>query len=568
MVLSLILFIALWMSSRTIAQEPVQPTAVPDAEAGLAIYSERCTVCHGETGAGDGQQAVNAGLQPAAFTDPEYRLNANPQVMFDVIANGNMASGMPPFGEASSNPLSAASIWDLIAAAYSFSTPPESIALGEELVMAQEGVQLPDAAYWFTHSNAEAIADLVAGEFGFAAAALSAEEQMAVVDYGRSQTYTYIDPFAPPEPIELGVIGGQVINGTSLEPVAEGTATLRGFTFDLEEMVNQSAALDAEGMFEFTVTDVSPDLVYIVDVDYGDLSFNSNANQLTRANPALELPVIVYETTTDVSGINIGQLHVIFNLTEGQLNVSEFYVFNNEDTAVFIGETGSADDGVIDISLPAGAQNVSFERAFGGFDRFVPANEVIQTETGWADTVPIQPGAASANLLVSYTLPYEDSLRLAHPVAYPINSASATIPDVGVEIEGDNWVAQGGQTTPGGNILSYVNADMANADTLNIALSGKPQLVRDAQGNTLLVRDHNQELVIGSIVFLLAVAIAGIVLYRWQHPTTNQQDEAEELLYAIADLDDAFEAGELEESSYQHQREQLKGDLAAIWQTR
>ena len=556
------------MNQQTTAQEPVQPTTLPYAETGLAIYAERCTVCHGETGAGDGQQAMNAGLQPAAFADPEFRLNANPQVMYDVISNGNIANGMPPFGDASSNPIAEANRWDLIAAAYSFSTPPDSIALGEELVTAQEDAQLPDAAYWFTHSNAEAIADLLAGEFGFDASALSEEEQMAVVDYGRSQTYTYIDPFAPPEPIELGVIGGQVINGTTLEPLTEGLATLRGFTFDLEEIVNQSAELDAEGMFEFTVTDVDPELVYIVDIDYGDLSFNSNADQLTKANPTLELPVIVYETTTDVSGINIAQLHVILNLSEGQLNVSEFYVFNNADTAVFMGETGNLDDGVIDISLPAGAENISFERAFGGFDRFVPAGDVIQTETGWADTIPIQPGTASANLLVSYTLPYEDGLRLAHPVAYPINSASATIPDVGVDLTGDNWIAQGGQATASGNILSFANADMTNADTLNITLSGKPQLVQDARGNALIVRDQNRELVIGSIVFLLAVAIAGVVLYRWQHPTVTQQDEANELLYAIAELDDAYEAGEVEESSYQHQREQLKGDLAAIWQTR
>ncbi len=567
MALLLVLLTGLWMSPHTIAQEPVQPTTPPNAEAGLAIYAERCAVCHGVTAAGDGEQALNAGLEPPAFANPEYRLNANPQVMFDMLSNGNMANGMPPFGDASTNPIAEASRWDLIAAAYSFSTPPDSIALGEELA-AQEDVQFPDAGYWFTHSNAEAIADLLAGEFGFEAAALSEAEQMAVVDYGRSQTYTFIDPFAPPEPIELGVISGQVINGTTVEPLAEGSVTLRGFTFDLEEIVNQTAELDAEGKFEFTVTDVLPDLVYIADVEYGDLSFNSNADQLTRVNPTLELPVIVYETTTDVSGINIAQLHVIFNLAEGELQVSEFYVFNNEDTAVFVGETGNVDDGVIKISLPAGAENISFQRAFGGFDRFVPAGEVIQTETGWSDTIPIQPGTASANLLVSYTLPYEDGLRLAHPIAYPINAASAMIPDVGVEFAGDNWVAQGGQTTSSGNILSYVNADTSNVDTLNITLSGKPQVIQDAQGNALIVRDQNRELVIGSIVFLLALAIAGVVLYRWQHPTVTQQDEAEDLLYAIANLDDAYEAGELDESSYQHQREQLKGDLTAIWQNR
>ena len=556
------------MSQQTTAQEPVQPTTLPNAEVGLAIFAERCAVCHGETAAGDGQQALDAGLQPPAFADPEYRLNANPQLMFDLISNGNMANGMPPFGVASSNPIPEANRWDLIATAYSFGTPPESIALGEELVAEQADVQFPEADYWFTHSNAQAIADLVAGDFGFDGATLSEEERLAVVDYGRSQTYTYIDPFAPPEPIALGVITGQVINGSTVEPLTEGTANLRGFTFDLEEVVNQTTTLDADGKFEFTVTDVPPDLVYLTNVDYGGLSFNSSADQLIRSDPNLEMPIIVYDSTSNVDGISIQQLHVILNLADGQLQVSEFYVFNNDDTAVFVGTSGDPNEGTTAISLPAGAENINFQRAFGGFDSFVPATEVIQTETGWMDTVPIRPGTASANLLVSYDLPYEDGLQLAHPVAYTVNSASATLPNVGIELEGENWIAQGAQATAGGNILSFVNPDMTTTDTLNITLSGKPQLVVDEQGNALLVRDQNRELIIGSIVLLFVLAIAGIVLYRWQHPAMSQQDEADLLLYAIADLDDAYEAGELDDSSYQHEREQLKGDLAVIWQNR
>ena len=99
----LILFVALgiallnYSTPPIAAQETAVPTALPDAAAGLAIYNERCAVCHGEMGDGLGQQAVQAGLQPTAFADPNYRLTADPARMFEVINNGNLANGMPPF---------------------------------------------------------------------------------------------------------------------------------------------------------------------------------------------------------------------------------------------------------------------------------------------------------------------------------------------------------------------------------------------------------------------------------------------------------------------------------------
>ena len=562
---SLLLSIIFLANHNLSAQETVQPEIPPDAESGLAIYNERCSVCHGVTGNGDGESAIEAGLEPPAFADPTYRLEANPQNMYDIISNGSLANGMPPFGDGSSNPVDPVNRWDLIAAAYSFSTPPESITLGEEIAAEQSDIEFPDADYWFTHSNAEALADLADGEFGFDASALSEEEQLAVVDYGRSLTYNYLDPFAPPDPIELGVISGQVVNGSTLEPLNEGTVTLRAFTFDLDEALTLETELGEDGRFQFEVTDAHPDWVYLTSVEFEEMSFNSDANQLQRENPTLEMPIIVYNTTTDPSELRIQQLHLIINFDQDLLQVSEFYVFNNEGTAVFTGETGNPEAGTTNFFLPAGAENVSFQRAFGGFDSFIPASEVIQTETGWADTVPVRPGESTLNLLVSYDLPYEDGLRLAHPIAYDINVASATMPDVGVELVGDNWEQQGSQETPGGMILSFANGNVSGAETLNITFNGEPEIRVDASGNTVLVRDENQELIIGAIVLLVAMAIAAFFFYQWRQPV-DQTATIEDLLYSIANLDDAFEAGEIEEEQYQHQREQLKGDLATIWQ--
>lgn len=549
------------------AQEPVLPPETPDAAVGIPIYNERCTVCHGETGLGDGAQAVQAGLQPTAFADPEYRLTAQPQRMFDLITNGNLANGMPPFGPASTNPISEMDRWHLIATIYSISTPPESISLGEEIVTAQGEVEWPDAAYWFTRSNEEALADLAAGDFGLDAAGLSDEEKLAVVDYGRSQSYLYADPFAPPEPIPEAVITGQVINGTTNEPVQAGTVTLRAFTFDLEEKLNETTELDADGRYSFTVTDLDPNWVYLTSVENDDLTFNSSAAQIDRANPTLDLPVTVYDKTTDPSVIDIEQIHLVFNFVEDKVQVSELYVFNNNGTAVFVGETGKTEDGTVQIFLPAGAENVDFRRALGSFDNFVAASEVIPTETGWVDTVAVRPGASSSVLLASYELPYNDGLQLAHPLGYPVRQASAILPDVGVTIDNGGWVAQGSQTTASGNIMSFVNPDLTGAEALNVKLDGRPrQVSAGSQGGAVLVRDNQTELIIGAAALLFALALAAYLVNQWRNATSQPETtQTDALLYAIADLDDAYEAGEIAETDYQEERTELKNQLESIW---
>ncbi len=547
------------------AQENPLPAETPDAASGLAIYSQRCAVCHGDTAQGDGAQAMQAGLEPPAFADPAFRLTAQPQRMYDVITNGRLANGMPPFGPASSNPIPEMDRWHLIAAIYSFSTPPESIARGEEIVAAQGGAEWPGAAYWFTRSNEDALADLEAGNFGLDAAGLSDEEKIAVVDYGRSLSYNFSDPPTAPEPVPEAVISGQVTNGSTGEPVTEGTVTLRAFTFDLEEMLNETAELDKDGRYRLTVTDVNPDWVYLASTEKDGLTFNSDAAQLERSDPQLDLPITVYNKTTDRSGIEIEQIHLVLNFVDGKVQVSELYMFNNNDTAVYVGETGNPEDGTVEIFLPAGAENVDFQRALGSLDNFVPAAELIATENGWADTIPVRPGSSSSVLLVSYELPYTDGLLLAHPIGYPAKQASVILPDAGVTVSGNGWAAQESQMTDIGSVLSYFNPDMGTAAALSLELNGRPRLATAGEpGGGGLLDANWTELLIGMGVFLAALAAAAYILHK-QRSAEAEQASSDALIYAIAALDDAYEAGEIEEAEYQQKRNSLKAELIRNW---
>lgn len=587
------------------AQEPVLPEVPPDSEFGLALYEARCANCHGITGAGDGELSANMPVPPKSFTDPTYRQTADPAVMYDQITNGNLEVGMPPFGPASSNPIDDAGRWDLVAAVYSLSTPPEAVEQGRAVYQTEcaachgetglgDGSEADPATtptdltrldYWFNRSNQTVFTALAPNAIPEHAYDLSDDDLWATVDFARTFSYSFVNPAILTEPIPAAVVTGRVLNGTSGNALTGEEVTLRAFLPDFTPAETLTTTLATDGSFRFDLTDVPPEWVFIANVPFGELSFSSNADQVRHGNPELDLPITVYEPTTDPAAISIGQLHVVLEfIDENRVRVNELYIFNNADNTVFVGPSGDPNQGTVEVSLPAGAENLAFQRSFGSLDSFVPANDLVQTATGWADRLPLRPGSGALTLLTRYELPYEDGMTIAHPLNYPAASGTIILPDAGVEVVGEEWTTQGPQSFQTGEVfLNYSRPAIAAGEAIAIELDGRPRLVAGTDGATTN-RNQTTELIIGGTA-LLAVALAGIFLYRsWQArqvpdeayvveanaavaaPTAQPPgDDADSLLRAIAELDDLHDAGQIGEDAYQQQREALKRRLAAVW---
>ncbi|HQF70438.1 MAG TPA: c-type cytochrome, partial [Promineifilum sp.] len=586
------------------AQDPVLPAATPDGFPGLELFAGRCANCHGETGAGDGELILQAGNQPPMPFDAAYIQQAMPSVMFDQITNGEAAVGMPPFGPASSNPIDDAGRWNLVAAVYSLATSPENVAAGQEVYAANcaachgdagqgDGPDaattdpaagpLTDVAYWFNRSNDTVVADLAPGVVPAHAYDLPATDLQRVVDFARTFSYVYADPAVLNEPIAAGTITGVLTNGSSGQALANTAVTLRAFTAELEETLTLTTTTGTDGAFQFDVTDTPPGWVYIVNAAYDGLSFNSGADQLSRTRTALDMPVTVFDKTTDATAISIAQLHVVMEFAEDLIQVSQLYIFSNAAQAVYVGPTGNPAEGVVEVAVPEGAQNLTFQRSFGAMDSFLAANDFVATARGWADPLPLRPGETSLTLLVRYALPYVDGLTITHPVFYNTASGAIILPDNGVDVVGADWVEGAPQTFGEGEVFrNFGRAGLAAGDALTIQLEGRPSVINDATtGQAVANRDTTSELLIGGGALLLA-AVGGIFLWRyWQGrqeesayeeapayaapaaaPGLGQRDD---LLRRIAALDDAFENGRLQEADYRAQREELKQQLAAVW---
>lgn len=582
--LSFALLLALYDSPSVTAQQPVLPLTTPNSETGLAIYAERCANCHGEQAKGDGQMAVAAGISPIAFADPEYRKTASPAVMFETITNGRIENSMPPFGPSAENAISEEDRWNLVAALYSYSTPPESVATGQAVYETScqnchgaagaadgpdatpETTNLTSLTYWFNRTNQAVFEALENGRIPAHAYQLSDDERWSVVDYARTFSYVYLDPLAPPPPIPAATITGHIVNGSTADFVTGGNVTLRAFNTDIEEMLTLTSTVGTEGRFSFDLADVPADWIYMVNYDYNGLNFNSPANQLSRANPTLEMPVTVFDQTTNSAAVIIEQIHIVLEFVEDTVQVSELYVVGNQETAVFMGATGDPADGTVQFAVPPEAQNVAFQRAFGSLDSFFPALDLIQVETNWADVQPLYPGSGSLNMLVQYSLPYEDGITFAHPLPYSAANTSIIMADTGVTVSGPNWVSQGIQTMGEGSAFAaYAGSPLAQGDSLSLTLEGTPRLVSNTTGSTVLVRDETNEILIGTAVLLTVLGVAVYTVRTWTQ--TTAAPTANSLLQAIADLDDAYENGRISQKQYTHQRQTLKTQLITIWQS-
>jgi hypothetical protein len=223
---------------------------------------------------------------------------------------------------------------------------------------------------------------------------------------------------------------------------------------------------------------------------------------------------------------------------------------------------------VFELVLPSGAENVNFQRSFGSVSNFLPAPELIQTDRGWADTVPLRPGEGAMNLLTTYEIPYEDGVTIAHPLYYDTDNVTILMPDVGISLVEGEWTDQGAQQMgTAGTFLSYAHPALAAGEALSFELDGRVNRRDMATVGASVDGDSTTGLLIGAGVFLLVVVGALLSVRSWQTPVPAvEEGETEQLLQAVANLDDAYESGGMDEAQYQKQRENLMNELAGIWQ--
>ncbi len=99
-------------------RNPVPPSDTALRQAG-AIYKDKCANCHGDSGKGDGTDAMMYDPQPADFTDPRHMRKFTDGDLFYRITVGKKP--MPAFEKK----LSEEQRWQLVLLVRSFATPSQ-----------------------------------------------------------------------------------------------------------------------------------------------------------------------------------------------------------------------------------------------------------------------------------------------------------------------------------------------------------------------------------------------------------------------------------------------------------
>lgn len=581
---------------------PLYPLVPPNPEDGQELYIEKCAPCHGVTGQGDGPQASQLPNPVKAIGSVDLARQSTPVDWYTQVTRGNLERFMPPFPS-----LSDRQRWDLVVYVYSLSAPALGIAQGAELFqthcaschgergrgdgpkaasLSKPPANFTDQAFMAEKSTAAFFMAIEVGippdmpDFGDL---LTEDDRWALADFVRTLTFAIPEEPGPTgvpqtsvetsEPVETATesasgahtssVTGEVINASGDLP-ADIVATLHGYD-DMREVFTQTTTLQQDSSFVFQDVEMHPGRIFIVTVEYDQTTYGgSDVGSFQPGEATLDLPVVIFETTTDRSILTVDRLHLFLEFVDAQtLRVGQLYIISNlSDKTLVAAEEGQA---TVNFTLPEGATRLEIQDGVLG-GRFV------QTPDGFGDTIPISPGIGNYQILFSFEMSYDRKLELVQPVPLTVTSVVIMIPEGNIKIESD-LLQDGGTTDVQGTTYHVYNSgSLASGDDLRLTITGNP-----VGGGPSISAGSDNSLVIGLGVFGFAFIVTGVWLYQ-RTRVTVEEDEAkspaalssdspenvENLMDAILALDDLFQAGQLPEEAYRQRRAELKARLKEL----
>jgi hypothetical protein len=227
-------------------------------------------------------------------------------------------------------------------------------------------------------------------------------------------------------------------------------------------------------------------------------------------------------------------------------------------------------NGTIEFALPAGATDFQVQGELEGVD-------YVRTAQGFAEIKPVAPGQGTGQILLSFSLPYSGQLNFEQILLRPVAAVGVLVPEGGLKLTSSLLQDQGVQNMQNNPYRVYGGSNLQPGSSLTFELSGQPSSAVPtpassgaAANNPAQAGPDSRSLGIGIGVLGVAVVIVGVWFYRRQsRPTAAAPSAArplsqDDLIQAIADLDDAFEAGEVEAPVYERRRSRLKAQLMEL----
>jgi hypothetical protein len=375
-----------------------------------------------------------------------------------------------------------------------------------------------------------------------------------------------------------GVLEGQVVNGTAGGPeIGDGvTVILHVFQGELE-LSTLEAATDAGGEFRFDGLDTDPALEYWPEAVYLGVPYTPDEPlQFDDTGTGLAATVTVYETTTDDTNIRVDSVHMIAESFGQVLRVSEIHLIGNLGDRTYVGAEGdTGKPATVFVPLPDSAVGLSFGES-------VPTDRFVEVEDGLRDTEPVPPGLETSLVFFSYHLMVTgEVVPLERSFAYPLDSLNVLAARPGLTLSSAQMESRGVQLFQGREYELYsvvaLPADTAVAMELVPLATEEGMSAAPGEGTQPLPSGStagNQDLLRGIGFGLAGLAVVAAVAYPFtkrRSPGTQRRGRdigdnprARELLSELAGLEESYEAGEIDEASYERRRSHIYRSLKAL----
>jgi hypothetical protein len=330
-----------------------------------------------------------------------------------------------------------------------------------------------------------------------------------------------------PIPEEGFLIQGFLFNRTTGEPGPEGIEVMLHAWDESGAARGMVHGVSGPGgVFEFEGVNVEQGVFYAVMAVYHGVT---NLSETFVAHEDGELPEIevpIYETTTDTNDINIDLLHLVIGTGQGGLTVAEYYALSNQGdrTVLNSGALEQGREGTLVFTLPPHASNISFPSANPKRYRVFPG--------GFADTSGITPGVGTSQIVLTYVIPYEDSLTLTRLIPFDINEIKVFIPhqlglQVAVPESNDQGVEMLGSNSEAYDV--YTLGPLQPGSHFDTIMTGTLPGLSSASKNSSMVRDEpGTGILLGASILGMTLIIGGLWLWR-REKVQRGGDEVEPL---------------------------------------
>ncbi|MQG51654.1 MAG: hypothetical protein FI695_06725 [SAR202 cluster bacterium] len=307
---------------------------------------------------------------------------------------------------------------------------------------------------------------------------------------------------------------------------------------------------DTAGEFKIENILTSNSLI-LINFSYDNIDYSQPA-ELTDS--AEKIQIKVYEQKSDYSEISIkSQSMIIVDVDPSNeiLSIMEMVNIHNPTQYTIVPDSESVMS-LLRFSLPEQYFDLDIQSS-------LPIGNAIEVNKGFGMTNPIPPG--TNEVIYSYRIIYDKKpYQINRKVSYPIDNLLVLIPDgIGsINNSSSAFKVQGIANIGSRNYNQYEFGDFKNAETIDIIFDDLPsigifkKLIQHLGNNPLTF------IPIALGIITIAALIIYVVLSR--HKSLSTMSETD-ILSMIANLDNTYQNGDINETIYLNKRAHLKNIL-------